>query len=355
MLVFRVSLVVSLLWVICVDTAQANAEVVPLPEYGAYVGAYVDSGPMADQVSTKEILAFDALVGKKMKWTYFSDNWIDGNIEFPIANVRACDRAGTIPYIRMSPWTEARTYQRDDWLHMEGLLAGNFDGPLLEWARSAKEYGKPLIVEFGPEVNGNWFPWNGQHNGGGTTSLYGDPDWPDGPERYRDVFRKIIDMFRAEGVENIVWVFHVDTAWAPWSWWNEPKYYYPGNDYIDWIGLSVFGRQLPQNEWLHFTEKLNFFWNQVDEVSRTKPVIIVEAAVIEDQIQPGRKAEWFRDVFQTLQDNPVYRRRIKGFSYWNSPGFYPDDVATSMKVDTSESSLEAFVEGLQSEYWIGRE
>ena len=216
---------VSLILIFFAYGLEASDKIIPLPTQGAFVGAYVDSGPMADQLTTEEILAFDEMVGKKMKWTYFSDNWIDGIIEFPQDNVEACEKAGTIPYVRMSPWTEALTYQRDDWLHMEGLLAGNFDHGILAWAEGAKQYGKPIIVEFGPEVNGNWFPWNGQYNGGGLKNTYGDPSLPDGPERFRDVYRKIIDMFREHGVENVVWVFHVDTAWAPWKPWNRPKFY----------------------------------------------------------------------------------------------------------------------------------
>ena len=29
------------------------------------------------------------------------------------------------------------------------------------WGRAAQTFGTPLIVEFGTEVNGSWFPWNG--------------------------------------------------------------------------------------------------------------------------------------------------------------------------------------------------
>ena len=309
---------------------------------------------MADQLTTEEILAFDEMVGKKMKWTYFSDNWIDGIIEFPQDNVEACEKAGTIPYVRMSPWTEALTYQRDDWLHLEGLLAGNFDHGILAWAEGAKQYGKPIIVEFGPEVNGNWFPWNGQYNGGGLKNTYGDPSLPDGPERFRDVYRKIIDMFREHGVENVVWVFHVDTAWAPWKPWNRPKFYYPGHDYIDWIALSVFGRQLPKNDWLDFKAKLDFFWDQVEEVSLTKPVIVAEYAVIDDAQSPDRKANWITDSFELIKNDPVYRERIKGMAWWNSPGYLSDGSA-SMKVDSSPQALRAFKEALKDDFWIGRD
>ena len=35
------------------------------------------------------------------------------------------------------------------------------------------------------------------------------PNFPDGPERFRDAYRHIIDLFRKEGVKNITWCFHV--------------------------------------------------------------------------------------------------------------------------------------------------
>ena len=41
------------------------------------------------------------------------------------------------------------------------------------------------------------------------TNGYGDPYFPDGPERFRDAYRHIIDLFRKEDVKNITWCFHV--------------------------------------------------------------------------------------------------------------------------------------------------
>ena len=63
-------------------------------------------------------------------------------------------------------------------------------------AAAAKEFDSPLIVEFGPEMNGWWYPWNGYWNGGGETNAYGDSSLPDGPERFRDAYRHIIDVMR---------------------------------------------------------------------------------------------------------------------------------------------------------------
>jgi hypothetical protein len=57
------------------------------------------------------------------------------------------------------------------------------------WAQDAKRVGIPIMVKFGTEVNGNWFPWSSILNGGGKTNGYGDPNYPNGPERFRDAYR----------------------------------------------------------------------------------------------------------------------------------------------------------------------
>lgn len=346
------TLLMILCTLICVSSfAQSN--LLKLPEEGALVGAYVDSGPMADKLTVEKIKEYEARIGKKLVWTYFSDNWIDGVIEFPSENVQACDEAGTIPYIRLNPWTEARTYQADDWLNMQNILDGSFDVELKQWAKQARAYEKLLIVEFGPEVNGDWFPWNGKWNGGGSKEQYGDPNLFDGPERYRDVYRKIIEIFREVGATNVVWVFHVDTAWSPWRKWNRAANYYPGDEYIDWIGLSVFGRQLPKNDWLNFEKKLSNFWEQVEEISLEKPVIISEFAVIEDKRRKNRKAKWLSDALKALRTNKKFKR-VKAISYWDSPGFLANAKA-DMRLTSSGQSLDAFTTELQNSYWIGRD
>jgi hypothetical protein len=77
------------------------------------------------------------------------------------------------------------------------------------------------MIEFGTEVNRSWFPWNATWNGGQSTDQYGDPQAPDGAERFRDAYRGIIDLFRAEGVNNVTWVFHVDATNSSENSWND--------------------------------------------------------------------------------------------------------------------------------------
>ncbi len=90
---------------------------------------------------------------------------------------------------------------------MQKIINGDFDTELTQWAIDAANTNIPLLVEFGAEVNGNWFPWNGQYNGAGETTGYGDTNLPDGPERFRDAYRHIIDICNTNGANNITCFF----------------------------------------------------------------------------------------------------------------------------------------------------
>ncbi len=330
-------------------TPGAVAQLIP-PDVGAYHGAYADFGPMASAVSAEKIREFEASAQKKVAWAYFANDWLDGVIEYPEQNVSECIKANVIPYIRLMPWTEAQTKatQKDPYLNMDKILSGEHDFALKVYARKVKTAGVHFMLEFGPEVNGDWFPWNGKWNGGGSKDKYGDPEWPDGPEKFRNAFRHIVDIFRAEGAKNITWILHLDTAASPNVAWNDAKYYYAGDDYVDWIGLSVFGAQLPNHEWLQFISKMKNFEKQLDAISTTKPVLISEFAVIEDKNDPERKAKWIKQALQSIEKGLF--KRIKGINYWNSPGWLENQKA-SFKIDTSAQALKAYRDGVASDFW----
>jgi hypothetical protein len=89
---------------------------------------------------------------------------------------------------------------------------------IVPWCEGATAYGRPLLVEFGTEVNNGYFPWSGRFNGGGHDR---DGDGvPDGPERFVAAYRYIADTCRAVGAGNITWFFHVDVGTWPQPAWN---------------------------------------------------------------------------------------------------------------------------------------
>ncbi|MDR4480963.1 MAG: hypothetical protein R3B37_14610 [Nitrospira sp.] len=131
------------------------------------------------------------------------------------------------------------------------LLRGDFDVYIVTVARQIKAYGHPIMLTLFSEFN--YQGLMGFGGGGGDRledaehlcQLYGDPTWPDGPERIRDAFIHVIDIFRKEDVRNVTWFMYAGSHYMnpqheDYNPWLHPKYFYPGDDYIDWVGQSAY-------------------------------------------------------------------------------------------------------------------
>ncbi|UPT77108.1 glycoside hydrolase family 26 protein [Sulfurovum sp. XGS-02] len=263
-----------------ISQAQIISKKLQLPPLGAiYHAANPDFGGTEDNVTSERIKRFEVLAQKKIVWAYFSNNWYD-TIKFPLSEVKIIHESGKLPFIRLMPRSDFNEGGPDPLYTMQKIIDGKFDKALSEWAMDAKKIGIPLLVEFGTEVNGDWFPWNGSYNGGGIKDIYGDKNKADGPERFRDAYRHIIDLFRSHGVDNITWFFHVNASSYPEEPWNEIRQYYPGDTYIDWIGISVYGVQSKGETYYSFVEIMDTIYPIILKVS-DKPIAILEWGMTE--------------------------------------------------------------------------
>jgi len=264
---------------IFITTANINSNKLIEPTTGIYHSAYPDFGGTEDIVTAERISEFETLVNKEIVWAYFSNNWYD-KILFPTNAVNIIHNTGKIPFIRMMPRSNFDEGGPDPIYTMQKIIDGVFDTELNQWAVEAKNTDIPLLVEFGTEVNGNWFPWNGQYNGAGTTNEYGDPNIPDGAERFRDAYRHIIDICNKNGADNITWFFHVNAYSEPNAAWNVIENYYPGDDYIDWLGVSIYGPQKDNEDYQDFSKILDDIYPSLTKLSG-KPIAILEFAITE--------------------------------------------------------------------------
>ncbi len=244
-----------------------------------YHAAFPDFGGTEDKVTTESIKAFESLAQKKIVWAYFSNNWYN-SIQFPREAVKTIHRLGKIPFIRMMPRSNFNEDASDPIYSMQSIIDGYFDNELTQWALDAKSARIPLLVEFGCEPNGNWFPWSGIYNGGAQTQAYGNENIADGPERFRDAYRHIIDIFQKNEVNNITWFFHINAQSDPPENWNTIAGYYPGDHYIDWLGVSVYGPQEKEDEYQSFTEIMSPVYSALRAIS-DKPIAILEFGITE--------------------------------------------------------------------------
>lgn len=258
-----------------------NHKLVPV-ENKKYFASFPDFCGEEDCVSETKIAAYENLIHKDLAWAYFSNNW-NQELIFPQENVEAIINANRTPFIRLLPRSEFEVYAQDPIWKLTDIINGSYDIALTNWANQAKQVSENLLVEFGTEMNGYWFSWNGKYYGAGTKNEYGDPNYPDGPEQFRDAYRHIIDLCNQAGVTNITWFFHFDVNNDPEEWWNDPVYYYPGDDYIDWLGVSTYGPYNKDEDYEETNPKalLQKAHAKFLEITTTKPYAILEFGVTE--------------------------------------------------------------------------
>jgi hypothetical protein len=325
---------------------EGPVKVLP-PKEGVYNAAFPNFGPNESRVSSTRLRQFERQAGKPIAWAYFSNNWFNG-IHFPNEAVTTIADQGVVPFIRMMPRSNWHGYGTDPVYRMQRFVDGDFDDDLRRWARAARDTNVPLMVEFGTEVNGDWFPWNGKWNGGSETDEYGNPRLADGPERFRDAYRHIIDLFRAQGADNITWVFHADAESSPGADWNSMAAYYPGDDYVDWLGLSVYGPQEPGEEWRAFRPVMDRGYAELSKVADEKPIGLLEFGAIQEDGNE-LKAEWIRDALETVAGKRY--PRLAAVSYWASRWRNGDGSVSDMRLDSSEATQRAYRRAIADSYF----
>jgi hypothetical protein len=325
------------------ETGDAGAGEVLAPPPGGkiYRAAFPDFGGPEEGVTAEKIADFERESGQPLSWAYFSNNW-DRGIEFPADNVRIIREAGRVPFIRMMARSNFSEGHADKRYTMQSFLDGRWDADLTRWCDGAAAVDGPLLVEFGTEVNGEWFPWNGRWNGGGRTDGYGDPNVPDGPERFRDVYRRIVDTCRTEGADNITWFWHVDVGPSPSAAWNSDfANYYPGDDYVDWIGLSDYGPLVRSEGWESFRSRMDSVYDEIDDLAAPgdKPIAVLEYGAREDSGH-RRKARW---ITHAIDDVASHRwPRIDALSYWHERWKNGNGTASNLRIDSSKRARLAY-------------
>src|SRR6266513_151412 len=186
---------------------------VGIPERGVYTGAFIDFGDAEDEVNIETIEDFEQMVGKHQAIIASSSYW--GEQSFPTANLKMIWRHGSLPLVFWSPWD--RPYEQHkgpDRFSLNAILAGTWNRYIDDWADAARAFGQPMIVSFGDEMNGDWFPWSGSYCGG-AKPVPGRLDEWEGPELFKRTFRYVVTRVRARGAHNIQWLFQTNNYSSP--------------------------------------------------------------------------------------------------------------------------------------------
>lgn len=333
-----------------------------IPEKGAYTGAYIDFGDNEDNVTLEQIEDFENLVGKHQAIVASSSYW--GEQSFPTANLTLIWKHGSIPLVFWSPWD--RPYEEDrgpDKFSLTAILAGKWNDYIDRWAMSAKEFGHPMMVSFANEPNGTWFPWSGCYYGGGKAATADPsavptptPAWKpkvpipyQGPETFKKAFRYVVDRLRAKGAHNVIWVFHIMNYSIPAEYWNLVAQYYPGADYVDWLGFSVYGEQYREDNWATFLPLLEWPYQEISLIDKTKPIMLAEWGVGEFSSK-GSKPAFISEAFHSMS---AQFPRLKAAVFWHERWQNEDTTYSNLRVNSSPESLAAYRRGVAHPFWLG--
>ena len=325
-----------------------NAPVeVMLPEKGAYTGAFIDFGDAEDAVALETIENFEQMAGKHQAIIASSSYW--GEQSFPSANLKMIWRHGSLPLVFWSPWD--RPYEQHkgpDRFSLNAILAGTWNRYIDDWADAARKFGEPMIVSFGDEMNGDWFPWSGAYYGGAKPVAGRPNDW-EGPELFKRAFRYVVERVRARGAHNIQWLFQTNNYSFPMETWNFAPAYYPGSEYVDWLGMSVYGQQFNDEPWANFLPLIEWPYEEMTAIDPTKPIMITEWAAGEFP-KSGDKAKWVREAFEVMRTKLP---RVKAAVYWHERWQNEDQTYSNLHINSSPEALAAYREGVANPYWLG--
>lgn len=303
------------------DTSDKKYGRIAADPSGCYIGAFVNG--------TSNIAAYESIMNKKLAVVMWYTSFTQ---DFPSADCDIVYQNGSIPCITWEPW---RYIVSDEAYSLQRIIDGDFDPYISAWATAAKNYKYPVFLRFAHEMNGNWYPWDGYHNGGASQ----------GPARFVSAWRHVHNIFKGAGADNVTWVWNVNAGSTPDEDWNKADNYYPGDSYVDWIGIDGYnwGTSASWSSWQTFNSVFSSIYSTLNAGHPDKPIMIGEMACSEDG---GDKAGWITDTFNCLKTS---YSGIKCYNWFNI------NKETDWRVDSSISSKAAFGSSMSGvSYYISR-
>lgn len=209
------------------------------------------------------------------------------------------------------------------------ILDGQYDDYFAAYADKLKEFGHPVLFRLNNEMNGDWCWYSAFYTGK-------DADL------YQALWRYIHSIFVARGVENVVWVWNPHDVSRPDFKWNHYLAYYPGDEYVDIVGLTGYnnGTYFPGERWREFAEIYPALYADYAG-SFDKPFMITEFS---SNSIGGDKVAWINSMFDEIKR----LGRIKVAVWWSGVDFDQNGQPGRIYlIDESEQILDAFKDRLK--------
>lgn len=267
---------------------------------------------------------YEAQLDKKPKIMVCPDNWSKTFLSEWVAYI---DAQGCIPMVRKQ--VKADMYIAGGFEEL--ITDKKFTESLEMYADQIVQYGKPFFFVPMWEMNNSnkEYPWGAQ------------------PAKiFIGVWQKIWQIFENKGANQ-----YATYIWYPYIGGDRyryntryPDYYYPGDKYVDWIGLSAYSRLGGMNGDISYKALVSGFYNRMRRNHPNKPFIQAEFG----RTQTGSQKKWLEKAYSWIRQHSG----VKAAVYWDNVYRGPHGTDDHKLHFKSYDFLELL---FKDPYWIGGE
>jgi beta-mannanase len=250
---------------------------------GCFTGAFI-----ADNPRSSDILEFKNSYGRRPYLVMVFLDWLKLPDQRIIKDIYA---QGCVLFLTWEPWDSLKK----EGIDFDSLLSGRYDSYIKDFALQLKGIKKVVYLRFGHEMNGNWYPWSGQKIG---------------KDKYIKVYRYVNNIFKDAKADNVKWVFSFNWEDVPREG-NHFSLYYPGDDYVDYLGIDGYnwGDSQSWSKWMSFKDIFVPVYNEIS-LKFNRPVLISEFG---SASSGGDKTQWIKEALVSIKA----MGKIKGFVLFN--------------------------------------
>jgi mannan endo-1,4-beta-mannosidase len=209
------------------------------PKLLSYLGVYESGSPPG----YRPVAQFASTVGRQPNLVGYYSGWAEP-FNRPFADM--VQRHGIIPFVQIDP----------RFASVSAIASGAYDDYLRSYAVSVRNFGHPVVIGFGHEMNAAWYPWGYRHVPAKT---------------FVTAWQHIVNVFNGQGARNVTWLWTINQdlpgSGPIASWW-------PGARYVTWVGIDGY----------YFTSSDTFkkvFGKTINEVRKfsSKPILLSETSI----------------------------------------------------------------------------
>lgn len=166
----------------------------------------------------------------------------------------------------------------------DAILRGDFDAYITSYAEGIKKLGYPVGLQF-------------EHEAGVVRrSAVDAADDTDDTAAAQSVavWRYVHGIFQRAGATNATWIWSPDGSLDDPS--NPVEASYPGDDYVDWVGLDACPCSVHASDYASFDEIFDTAVARMKQLT-TKPLMVTETG---SAVTEGTQAPWITHLFRNL-------------------------------------------------------